>query len=330
MLKFFNTGHFSRYLAAFVLLALFWLPAFLYPVAYNSAAELLFLFLSNLIDVNPYFTLVSALLISIFSALLINQLATDFEFSSRFSSLAMFFFILISSAMPVFFTLNPIILANVFILFLLKNIFQFPTSSAAIPVAFNSGLLVGVASLFFPPLLILLFFLWGAIYIHRLTEWRNFIASLIGIIMPYLFLFTWFLWNGAVLENAFHLFEEYLFIRGFELASFSFNYLIIIFLLIIVAFSAMNTLGHLREKNINLRRNLIITIWYLAFVLALSWYYAKIMEAILLIAIPAALLLANSTSQSKKLKFLSIVIYVLLGLIIVNLYFGLGNFLINL
>lgn len=143
--------------------------------------------------------------------------------------------------------------------------------------------------------------------------------------MPYLFLFTWYLWAGSVIGNANHMYEEYFFIRNFQLASFSLNYLIIIIILLIISVSAINTLGRLREKNINLRRNLMVTVLYLAFAIALSWYYGKIMETALLIAVPAALLLANSTSQSKKLKLFTIVLYLLLGLILFNLYLGLFN-----
>jgi len=121
------------------------------------------------------------------------------------------------------------------------------------------------------------------------------------------------------------MYEEYFFIRNFQLASFSLNYLIIIIILLIISVSAINTLGRLREKNINLRRNLMVTVLYLAFAIALSWYYGKIMETALLIAVPAALLLANSTSQSKKLKLFTIVLYLLLGLILFNLYLGLFN-----
>lgn len=143
--------------------------------------------------------------------------------------------------------------------------------------------------------------------------------------MPYLFLFTWYLWAGSVIGNVNHMYEEYFFIRNFQLASFSLNYLIIIIILLIISVSAINTLGRLREKNINLRRNLMVTVLYLAFAIALSWYYGKIMETALLIAVPAALLLANSTSQSKKLKLFTIVLYLLLGLILFNLYLGLFN-----
>jgi len=324
MLKFFGTGHISRYLAILLLLVLFWIPAIVNPAAYNSASEPIFEFLSNQLGVNIYFPIILALLIIIFSALLVNQLATDFEFSARFSSLGLFFFVLLCSSIPLFFSFNPVILANVFVLFLLKNVFKLPSTTAPIPVAFNSGLLIGIASLFFPPLVILLFFLWGAIFIHRLTDWRNFVASLIGIVMPYLFLFTWYFWTGSVIENSVSLFEKYFFIPYIKLASFSLNYIIIIFLFLIIIVSALNTLSHLREKNINLRRNLMISVLYLSFTILLSWYYYKIMETMLLAAVPAALLLTNSTFQSKRLKFLNFVIYLLLGLIIINLYIGLA------
>lgn len=328
MLKFFSTGHLSRYIIISFLVIFFWIPAFLNPVSYHSVAEPLFLFISTILNINPYLSIISTLIISIFSALLINQLASDYEFSGRFSSLGMFFFVILSASLPAFFSFNPIILSNVFILFLLKNVFRLPTTAAAIPLVFNSGFLIGAASLLFPPLLILIFFLWGAIIIHRMTEWRNFVASLIGIVLPYLFLFTWYFWIDSVYEIAIILFEDF-FIQRFSLPDFSLNFIIIIYLLIIIISTTLITLGHLREKNINLRRNLMIIVLYLVFTLALASYYYNTMETLLLVAIPAALLLSNHTFQSKKLKLLNISIYLLIGLILLNLYWDLGKYLLN-
>ena len=328
MLKFFSTGHFSRYIVLSFLILLFWIPEFINPVYYKSVTEPLFIFISKLLGVNTYLSIAVTLIISIFSALLINQLATDFEISGRFSSLGIFYFILISSAIPAFYSFNPMIIVNVFILFLFINVFRIPTASITISVAFNSGFLIGIASFFFPPLIILLFFLWGAIIIHRMTEWRNFVASLVGIVLPYLFLFTWYFWTDSVYENAVILYEDFFFIPSYNFPEFSLNLIIIIYLFIIITISALNILGHLREKNINLRRNLMITVLYLAFVLGLSWYYFNTMETMLLAAIPGALLLSNLTLQSKRLKPLNITIYLLLGLIFLNLYLGLGKYLL--
>lgn len=330
MLRFFSTGHLSRYAAILLLVVLFWIPAILNPVSFVSVSAPLFQFLSNLFGANIYFQLALVLLISIFSALVVNQLATDFEFSGRFSSLGIFFYVLLSSSIPAFLSFNPIILANIFILFLLKSIFQLPTSGAPIPVVFNSGLLIGIASLFFPPLAILLLFLWAAIFIHRLSDWRNIAASMVGVILPYLFMFTWYLWAGSVVKISINLYEEYFVIPEINSVVFSFNFLIFIFLFLIITVSAFKILSHLREKNIHLRRNLMISILYLLFTIALSFFYYKIIETTLLVAIPAALILTTTTFLSKRLKFLNLTIYILLGLIILNLYLGLAISILNI
>ena len=228
MLKFFSAGHLSRYVAIFLLLGFFWIPAFIVPQSYYTESENLFTSISGLFDVNIHFSVALAFILIIFSALLINQLTTEFEFSSRYSNLGLFYFVILSSALPAFFTFNPIILANIFILFLLKGLFKLPTNELTIPLVFNSGLLVGFASLFFPPLVLLLLFIWIAIFMHRLSSWRNLVASVIGMLMPYLFIFTWYLWAGSVLENINFLVEKYFFIPQFSLPDFSFELLIII------------------------------------------------------------------------------------------------------
>ena len=323
MLKFFGAGHLSRYVAIFLLLVLFWTPAFINPQNYYLYADTPFAKLAELVEVNIYFSTILAFIIIVISALLLNQLATDYEFSSRYSSLGMFFLVILTSSLPAFYSFNPIILANVFILFLLKNICELPTSELTIPIVFNSGLLIGFASLFFPPLVLLLFFLWGALFTHRISTWRNIVASMIGILMPYLFVFTWYLWTESIVENSNQIFENYFYIPDFSLAGFSIEIQIITFILLLIIYSTFSTLGHLREKNINLRRNLMISIIFLLFSIAIAWFYFKIPQTLLLVASPAALLLTNVTFQRKKLKWFNIIIYSLLALIVANLYFNL-------
>ncbi|HEY9115509.1 MAG TPA: DUF6427 family protein [Bacteroidales bacterium] len=331
MLKYFSSGHLSRFITIFFLIVLFWLPAFIaHHIYVPDFGNPLFLFLFQLTAFNIYLQISIALLITIGSALVVNQIAADFEFSSRFSSLAIFFFILCSSAFISFFSFNPILLANLFLFFFLKNIFSFPSSSTPITSTFNAGLLLGIASLFFAPLLIFLVFLWLAIIVHRMNDWRNFATSMIGILIPYLFLFTWYLWTESVFENANNLATAYFLIPEIKFPSYSLNLLITTIFMIVITVSGFSVLTHLREKNIKLRRNLMITLLYLVFTILLSILYQNINQTMLLIAIPASLILTNSVNPGKKMKIFNIVIYLLLALIVLNLYFNLGLYFINI
>lgn len=320
MLKFFSTGLPSRNIAIFLLLVFFWIPAFLDPQSYHKESETLLASVFRLADLNIYFSLSIAFVIIVFSALMLNQLAIEFDFSSRYSNLGLFYFVIFTSALPAFFTFNPIIIANILALFLLRSLYKLPSSDLSIPISFNSGLLVGLTSLFFPPMVLLLLFLWTAIFIHHFSTWRNIIASVLGAIIPFLFLFTWYFWNGSVVENTKLLLENFLFKPQFSFQKFSFKILVFTVVMSLTMYAVISTLTHLREKNINLRRNLMITITYLLFSTALSACYARIPEAMLLVASPSALLLSNFTLQKNNLKWLNLVVYMLLILIAANLY----------
>jgi hypothetical protein len=198
-----------------------------------------------------------------------------------------------------------------------------------ITVAFNAGLLLGIASFLFTPLIILVFFLWIAIIVHRLTDWRNFVSSLIGVTLPYLFLYTWYLWAETFHENLESTFSTYFFIPNFQFSEFSMSHIIIILLMFIIAVSSLNTLSWLREKNIHVRRNLMITLLYLVFTISLAIFYHQMAETLLLIAIPATLILTNSAYQSKKLKYFNWAVYIMLILIFINIYLNLGKSFIN-
>lgn len=67
-------------------------------------------------------------------------------------------------------------------------------------VMLYTHILLGMASCFFPPLLLMLPMVWFCSGHHlRILSFRSWLASLMGLMLPYLYLLIWHLWQGTLL-----------------------------------------------------------------------------------------------------------------------------------
>lgn len=322
MLRYFSSAYLSRYVSILFIIVIFWVPSFFIQQTAGPYSEPIFLLLFHLAQSFPIILIIAAFILTLLSSLIVNQMTSEFEFSNRFSTLGIFFFILFTSSLLELLSFNPFLIANIFLLFYARYLFKLPFTNIPITIAFNAGILLSLASLFFPPLLVFIFLLWASLFIHRLNDWRNYASSLIGLTLPYLFLFTFYLWDGSLSQNYEDWLNFYVFIPLTGFPDFSFSMINIAIFLFIIFISIINTLARLREKNINLRRNLMITIFYFLLSMFIAIFYRADIRTILIAAIPASLLLTSSVLQT-KMKIFNLAVTVLFFLILVGLYLNL-------
>lgn len=322
MLKYFNSGYFSRTLMLTFIAACIWLPAFLAPektIIPQNTAPLYQLFLF-IIAHNVYLQLSIAFILTITSALLLNQIATEFELTEKISQLGTLIYILFSGAMISYTTMNAALIVNLLMLFLLQSLFKVSESKEPIPLVFNASFVLGVASLFYLPALLFILLLWVALMVFRVSQWRNFIVSLVGLVLPFVFAFTWYFWNDETAEAytlllsslAFHLPDTLTLLPG--------DWAMAIILLIFILVSLIKTSNRLMEKNINIRQILTVTMYYLSIAFALVLFFSKNSANSLLLSIPASLLLASVFSENKNNKWFERALILLLFLVLINQY----------
>jgi len=135
-----------------------------------------------------------ACIIICFQALFINRLSTEYKLFPQDTFIPAALYILISSCSPWFNILTPELLASSCILLIINNILRIQITTMPKKLMYNSGLLLGLATLiYWPSILFILFILW-AYSISKKFEIKEIIALIFGtattiyLYMAYLFL----------------------------------------------------------------------------------------------------------------------------------------------
>lgn len=320
MIRFFSTGYLSRYLLLFILGLIFWAPSIIYPTYYTGVSSFAYNQILFLTTQNVYLQSVASLIVTLVTALLLNKCAIDNGFNGKISTLVAFIYILLTSSVVGEFHNNPVIWINFLLVFVLSNLMQLPYVKNTIPVIFNASFLIGIASLFYSPLVFLVLFIWASVFIHRIVTWRNLFVALIGIVLPYFLLLTLFFAMDILLEESYVLFDSFQIDTHFLFMKDPIEIAISVILLTITVLSAIGVANWIPEKNINLRRNLIITLFYLVIVFLILLVSEKSLVSALLLCLPSALLIGHWLGNIKRTRLYNIALSIVMILIIFNHY----------
>jgi len=320
MIRFFSTGYLSRYLIILLMGLIIWAASLLFPISYSGISSYAYNQILYLTAHNNYVLTSISFVLTLITAFLINQLAINNGFSGKVSTLIALFYILLTSSLVDEFHNNPVIWINFILVFILSNLMRLPYIKNTIPVVFNASFFLGIASIFYFQLVFLILFIWLAIIIHRIVTWRNFVASLIGVVMPYVFLLTWFFHRDILLEESYVLFDSLSIDIAPVFISDIVDMIVSLILLSITIISVFGVAGRLTERNINLRRNLIITLFYVVAIFLVLLLFSKSLTSVLLFSTPAALIMGHWLCNIKHRRWYDIALLVVTILIVLNQY----------
>ncbi len=318
MIKFFSTGYLARYFQLLLLSVILWLPSLLYPIPYTGIPSFAYNQISSFFNENLFLLTLVSFILTLLTALILNKIAVENGLSSKISSLVAFLYIFLTSAIVGESHNNPVIWINFILVFALANILRLQYANNTIPVVFNASFLLGIASLFYSQLVFLIVFIWASIIIHRVVEWRNFVVTLIGVVLPYAFLLTWLFFIDNMLENSFLLFDSLKIDMDLLLLSNPIEIIVSVILFSLIIVSVFGIVGTLNEKNINLRRNLIVILFYFISSFLILFFFSKSIISTLLMSIPSALMLANWLIGIKRVRWFNIALFLVMLLVILN------------
>ena len=222
--------------------------------------------------------------------------------------------------------MSPLLVISFIILFVIRLLLLIPSTANRLPLLYNAGFLVGISSLFAPPAILFLLLIWIALIIHRSNHWRNYAVSLTGTLTPLVLMATWYFWNGQLTEAGENLINQF-HLPDFATLSLAFNtdFLLLALLFVIAIVAGLRSFAQLREKNINLRQNLIVVYYYfiiaaVVFLLSGDKYY------LILLVIPSVLIIVHFQKNAAQKKIYDIIAIVFILLIIVNQYLRLPAF----
>jgi hypothetical protein len=306
-----------------IITLLLWIPGiskYPMPLAFDHSMPF-FDAITLLCNQLPYSAPVLSMVLVYLQALLLNHMVNSNDMLKPKSNLPALVYVLIMSSMIELQTLHPVILSNMFLLLAIGRIYTIYNQKSVFSQAFDAGTLVAIGSFFYFPATAFILFIWLCLLIIRQFIWREYIMALLGMLVPYLFLATWYFWTGEWVEfftdKISELEPSNIIFPGMIAA----DYVLTIYLLFILGLSLLVMFG-MMGKNVVKVQYLLRTIFALLFVgfLILLFDSSRSLHTIALVAIPSSVLIANYFLLLKRTIVAEILFLIMLILIVYNLF----------
>lgn len=319
-LSFFKSALPSRYIVLFIIVAVLWIPAFISTdnstMIHNESISPWFnasfnipLWIKNIIFIILFYIL----------AIWLNLIALRFNITSKSSSLAAMFFVLNLSIIP-FSKFNfSLFFALIFTISFFLSLFNIQKSDNFEIKSFNSGLFLGMASLFYPQIIYWAPFLWIAFIIYRTSTWRPYAASLLGIISPFLLIFWIFFMLNIPISFPTELIPSENSLISF-LISIKLPLLTSVFFFIFTTIISFRISAIVRNMNIDVRQHTNVILWSFYSLSIIIFLFNFTEKGLLILSIPASFILAAFYNSVQKIKWGKWIVLIYILLVFITQY----------
>jgi len=321
MISYFNSGHPVRYLVVLFISAVLWLPSLLNAVYVAHPDNILQGEMSDLALNYTRYIIWFLFLITFMLGVVLNQILKEYDLVNVNNTTGLALFVLFASAIPVFTSVNIFIIVNIFLMMFLQSVMKLSLVEEPVKEIFNASFYLGLAALFYPPLLFLFIIIWLAILMNRHMDLRNFLIVPAGIMLPFLFMFTWYFWNDTLGWQWQELIRQLTEIQKFNLFNSltGFDFVIIVFLMAVLVFSILKTVFGMGEASITTRRNINLTLYLLTGMTVIIILYASNPLMLLILAPPSVIVIAHALYAVKN-KWMNLLFLLLFLIIVIHQY----------
>lgn len=130
-------------------------------------------------------------------AMMINVFFYRHRLLARPSYLPALAYILITALFPEWWQLSSTLIVNTLLIVVWDNLTGLYKSPRAKQIIFNTGIIVGICSFFYFPSLVFIFLLFAALMIMRPASIPEWLTGILGLTIPYYFLFAWTYLQGT-------------------------------------------------------------------------------------------------------------------------------------
>lgn len=230
----------------------------------------------------------------VIQGIMLVRLNTRFIFINNRTYLPAFIFILITASIPDLQRFNPVIFSGFFLLLAVELLFNAYRHGKEAHEIFSASFFISLGATFYPFLIFFLFFIWAGLVILRPFYWREWFFSILGFILPWIFVFSYYylLYNNySLIYNDFaNLFRSGFHYEDYTTISFIFG----AFLFILIILASQFIIREFTGKKILTRKAFLLFLWL--FINALGVYFIvsqASIELLFLAAIPLSYLLSH-------------------------------------
>ncbi len=197
MLAIFRTNQFfaNAFLAVYALVI--WSPAFFIPqdVLLSEGTFLFDLLSQYLPPSGSIANYAIAAVIALSQAILLNVMVSRYRLTEEITLFPGLFYLLLMGFHSSFWIVNPLLIANFFMLFAIIELVSTYKEFSSADRIFNIGLFISLASLCYFSYIVFLVFAWIGISILRAIQWKERLTLFFGFLSPYFLVSTFQYWQ---------------------------------------------------------------------------------------------------------------------------------------
>jgi len=292
-----------------------------YPFAEGEAQNVLYRMLYHWFgSIALLNVILSALMVTVL-ALLIEIIIARYQFIRIRTRLPAILFVLLVGGITDLHTLHPVYFGVVFLLLAIYQFFGIFDQSKAYALLFNVGFFLGLGSLFYFNLFIVVpAFLIGIPVLRKGTGWREYLVLILGFALPFVFTFSYYFYTDR-LNELLTILEQNIAIPIGHLKN---NIAIQIYLgalVFITLIASIDIARHYDTKKVSSRK--FFTVFFFIFLTAMISYVfipATSQEMLIVAGVPVTFLLSNFLVFLKS-RFWGELFFTLLLLLVVALQF---------
>ena len=268
LIGFFRSSFIIQYITLIIIAGGLWIGVFLKPVAVTITGGMeipIYSVLYPWIAKLDWLVIPLAFIILLLEGFILNSVLIYHELVPKNSLIPSLVFFTIMSSSPVLLNIYPALIAIMFFIIFLNLILPLYEQENNLRAILSAGLILAIGSMIYLPLVLLLPFFWMCFLIFRILKWREWLISLIGFLIPYLYLAVYYFWTDKIPE-AITAYKNYY--MGILTIDFPLDFwhiaiwgLMILFLLIPgMGYVTVNINSH----NINMRKKISAITWMIS------------------------------------------------------------------
>lgn len=318
IVRIFKARYLVQYVLLFALTLLFWVDALLFPEKLITGSGFANLpAIDRFISTFPLIAVIISILVLYFQAILLNFLVEEHRMVERNQLITAAVYITMMSCTPALVQPSMMLIVNLIIILLLFIIMHIYGKTQPFSLLFDTGFLVGLASLLFFPSLYFIGFVLISLAIFQFFKWREWLIPIIGLITPYLFLVVYFFWFDELAQ------KYEVFISNFtfhipQLPDLPDGILVIILLFSLLIIPGLGkTFKIPQDSTVEIRKkNRVVHFMFIFALLTTFSSNQNLLWSVYLLIIPLVVFCALFLSRLKKLFFAELIFSMILIAII--------------
>lgn len=271
--------------------------------------------LSFIFGNNPYIFSILTVLSIYVQAIWLNIIASQYRLFIHSTYLVSFSFIALSSLHPSFSSFSPLLLVNFLLILSISELLKLKNAQNANKHLFNLGFYIMIAGLIHFSAIFIIFFLFFALLVLRPFNIREWVISLLGLLMPVYFLFVYLFCTDSLAQ--FSLWPELSLSIHHQISAPIYTFVLSLGLFIWMSISIFTMQTQLKKAPIYIRRCWISFSFLLATSLFVSFFTIDQIQGVWIICLPAlSLILTQAFQNERKAKLNTISFYFALALVL--------------